>query len=117
MSSSANGIVDLSLLSSEELASHLAKRHEKRLKALETMQKKPTYKLCQTMINNPSLRPASSPPRTPRNFESFSKRRWEGACRRFRERMKEWESHYNNIMSIANESEPVNNGYATCSLS
>ena len=107
---SSPGFVELSDLSPEELAIHLARRHEKRKAALAAMKEKPMYQICQLMKNNNALRPDTSPPRTPRDFENFSKRRWEGACRRFRTRMKEWESHYR----MKEQENTVNN---SCNLS
>ena len=110
--------VDLSEFSPEELAEYLQRRHDKRCGWLDTMKQSESYKICQMMLADARLQPGSSPPRTPRHFEEFSKRRWEGACRRFRMRMKEWVSHYHEITKAEDEkTDTASLGFSPCSLS
>ena len=92
-------VIDPEEMTPEEWENHKHKRNLKRFAALDRMKEKENYQTVLLMLANPELQPDTSPPMTPKNFEEFSKRRWEGACKRFRMRIQEWAAHYADITS------------------
>ena len=94
---SGSMVIDPEQMTPEEWEEHKRKRNLKRVASLERMKRQKDYQTVLLMLDHPHLQPNSSPPSTPKNFDDFSKRRWEGACKRFRMRVKEWAAHHSEI--------------------